>query len=70
MIYDEATKSWGMKQNGKYVSMHTAEEWDYRQEALKKMLSGEMTKLEIYDMQADLVQRRQRSPYSQARTVK
>jgi len=67
MIYFDAnTNSWGEKQHGKFVSLHTPEEFRFREEALKDMLSGKLSQREIDELQADLVRRRQLSIYSQA----
>ena len=61
--------AWGEMQMGKFVPLFTVEEYEFRQEAMKKIDSGTMTIHEIIDLQQECVILRSKSIYSQARKL-
>ena len=61
--------AWGEMSMGKFVPLHTKEEYEFRLAAMEKIDSGLLSQHEIVDLQQETVRRRQLSIYSQARKV-
>lgn len=66
MIYEASLDAWGEKRNGVFVPLHTNDEYQFRKQALDKIMSGNLTVNEILTLQQECVLRQSQSPYSYA----
>ena len=65
----QQANAWGELKGKTFTPLYTDEEWQFRQAALVKIISGELDDNETLALQRECVRRREASPYSWARKL-